>query len=275
MYGIYSSMANTFPTGVLRWTGDWSATTVYRYGDIALASTNVSYACGAVTSLNVDPATQPSTDWFPFPPSGGGGGVTSLSGIQGVITQSCVNGAYTVTEDNDIVLTIAYPTPPISSFTVTPESGLSNTGSSTAITLESTVRTIEVQTGLINVDGTEVPLWTLPFTPQGEGGACTTIISINLSGNSFVADSTLCTLELFYYETGSPSKQNLGQIYFFRTPGAVGQVIGFNATYSRTISTLTNTNYTLELQGTASSPTIGNPWTVASTGFIQSGLPAS
>jgi hypothetical protein len=61
-----------FPSGLLRWTGDWSATQEYRYGDIALASTNVSYACGVPTSLNVDPATQPSSDWFPFPSSGGG-----------------------------------------------------------------------------------------------------------------------------------------------------------------------------------------------------------
>ena len=269
-------MANTFPTGLLRWTGDWSATTVYRYGDIALASTNVSYACGSVTSLNVNPATQPSTDWFPFPPSGGGGGgVTSLSGIQGAITQSCVNGAYVVTDDNDIVLTIAYPTPPISSFTVTPESGLANTGDGTAIVLESTIRTTEIQTGLINLDGTEVVLWTSNFTPQGTGGACTTTLSINILGNSFTSLSTLCTLELFYYETGSLAKQNLGQIFFMRPPGAVGQVVGFNATYSRTISTLTNISYTVELQGTATATGFGNPWTIASTGFIQTGLPAS
>jgi hypothetical protein len=62
----------SFPSGLLRWTGSWSATRTYLYGDIALASTNVSYACGVPTSLNVDPATQPSTDWFGFPPSGGG-----------------------------------------------------------------------------------------------------------------------------------------------------------------------------------------------------------
>lgn len=264
-------MANTFPNGVLRWTGDWSATTVYRYGDITLASTNVSYACGAVTSLNIDPATQPSTDWFSFP-SDAVVGVTSLSGIHGVVTQSCVNGAYTV-QGNDILLTIAYPTPPISSVTVTPESGLT-VSAGPAVVLASTVQTIEVQTSFIAIDGTEVPLWTLPFTPQGTGLSCVTNISINLAGNSFAADSTLCTLELFYYETGSPSKQNLGQIYFLRPPGAVGQVLGFNATYSRTISTFTNTSYTLELQGTASSPTFGNPWTVSSTGFIQTGLPS-
>lgn len=272
---IYNSMANTFPTGVLRWTGDWINSTTYKYGDIALASTNVSYACGAVTSLNVDPATQPSTDWFPFPPSGGGGGgVTSLSGIQGVITQSCVNGTYTVV-DNNIVLTITYPTPPISSFTVTPESGLANTGSSTAIVLESTIRTTEIQTGLIPVDGTEVVLWVSNFTPQGAGGACTTTISFDIKANSFADDSTTCGLELFYYETGSPFKQTLGSISFFRPVGSVGQIIGFNASYNRVISTLTNTSYTLELQGTSSSLTIGNPWTVASTGFIQTGLPAS
>jgi len=62
----------SFPSGLLRWTGEWSATQQYRYGDIALASTNVSYACGVPTSLNNDPATQPSDDWFPFPSSGGG-----------------------------------------------------------------------------------------------------------------------------------------------------------------------------------------------------------
>jgi len=264
-----------FPIGTIRWAGNWVSTTRFRYGDAVLASTNVSYACGVQSSLGVNPATQPSTDWFPFPPSGGGGGgVTSLSGIQGVITQSCVNGAYVVTDDNDIVLTIAYPTPPISSFSITPESGLSNTGDGTAIVLSSTVQTIEVQTGLINVDGTEVTLWTIPFTPQGTGGSCVTTVSINLAANSFVADSTLCSLELFYSETGSPAKQSLGQIYFFRVPGVVGQVIGFNATYSRTISTLVNTSYTLELQGTANSPTLGNPWSVSSTGFIQTGLPA-
>lgn len=261
-----------FPTGVLRWTGNWSATTVYKYGDVILASTNVSYACGAVTSLNIDPTTQPSTDWFPFP-SDAVAGVTSLSGIQGVVTQSCVNGAYTV-QNNDILLTIAYPTPPISSVTVTPESGLIDNGTGTSVVLASTVQTIEVQTGLLAVDG-PTTLWTFPFTPQGTGSACVTTISINLSGNSFAADSTLCTLELFYYETLAPTpKTSLGQIYFFRVPGAVGQVIGFNATYCRTISTFTNTSYTLELEGTATSPTLGNPWTIGSRGFIQTGLPS-
>jgi hypothetical protein len=264
-------MANTFPTGVLRWTGDWSATTVYKYGDIALASTNVSYACGAVTSLNIDPATQPSTDWFPFP-SDAVAGVTSLSGIQGVVTQSCVNGAYTV-QNNDILLTIAYPTPPISSVSVTPDSGLT-VSAGPAVVLASTVQTIGIETVLIAVDGT-TSLWTLPFTPQGTGLSCVTNISINLSGNSFAVDSTLCTLELFYYETLAPTpRTSLGQIYFFRPPGAVGQVIGFNATYSRTISTFINTSYTFELEGTATSPTIGNPWTIGSRGFIQTGLPS-
>jgi len=81
----------SFPSGVLRWTGNWSATTEYRYGDIALASTNVSYACGVPTSLNVDPATQPSTDWFGFPSSGGGGSPSTWS--QFPATQDVVMGS--------------------------------------------------------------------------------------------------------------------------------------------------------------------------------------
>jgi hypothetical protein len=61
----------SFPTGILRFAGDWSAGENYLYGMYVLASGS-SYACGAVSDTGTDPTVQPSVVWFPFPPSGGG-----------------------------------------------------------------------------------------------------------------------------------------------------------------------------------------------------------
>jgi hypothetical protein len=83
-------MAAPFPDGILRWNGDWSPTTLYHYGDIVLASTNVSYACGVLTSLNENPVPAPSASWAPFPSTGGG--VTSLNTLSGALTLAAGTG---------------------------------------------------------------------------------------------------------------------------------------------------------------------------------------
>jgi hypothetical protein len=261
----------SFPSGVLRWTGSWSATTEYRYGDIALASTNVSYACGVPTSLNVDPATQPSTDWFAFPNQNGGvAGVASLSGIQGAITQSCVNGTYTTAGQN-VLLTIAYPAAPVQS--VAAGLGMTNSGDSSAVVLDSAVQTIPILQGSLGVDGTEVPVWTTdPFIPTKTG---TTVVNLSVQCSSGSDASPLLSLDLLLLDGGVPA--GLGSLSFVRPPGTVANHVGYNGTIAGTIQTTAGTSYTLQLQGTcATVPGIANPWVVVSSrGYIQTNFPAT
>lgn len=68
----------SFPTGVLRFAGNWSNTQKYLYGMYVLASGSP-YACGAVSDTGTTPTVQPSVVWFPFPPSGGGGDPSTWS----------------------------------------------------------------------------------------------------------------------------------------------------------------------------------------------------
>jgi hypothetical protein len=68
----------SFPTGILRFAGNWSNSQKYLYGMYVL-DTGVSYACGAVSDTGTDPTVQPSEVWFPFPPSGGGGNPSEWS----------------------------------------------------------------------------------------------------------------------------------------------------------------------------------------------------
>jgi len=56
----------SFPTGILRFAGNWSNTQKYLYGMYVIASGS-SYACGAVSDIGTDPTVQPSLVWFPFP----------------------------------------------------------------------------------------------------------------------------------------------------------------------------------------------------------------
>jgi hypothetical protein len=85
----------SFPTGILRFAGNWSNTQNYLYGMYVL-DTGVSYACGAVSDTGTDPTVQPSVVWFPFPPSGGGGGVSSLNSLTGAIDLQCPDGSITI-----------------------------------------------------------------------------------------------------------------------------------------------------------------------------------
>jgi len=62
----------SFPTGVLRYAGNWVSTETYIYGMFVIASDANAYGCGAVSDTGTDPIVQPSVVWFPYPSSGGG-----------------------------------------------------------------------------------------------------------------------------------------------------------------------------------------------------------
>jgi len=87
----------SFPTGILRFAGNWSNSQKYLYGMYVL-DTGVSYACGAVSDTGTDPTVQPSEVWFPFPPSGGGGNPSEWS--QYPATADVVVGSFKI-EDVD------------------------------------------------------------------------------------------------------------------------------------------------------------------------------
>jgi len=259
----------SFPSGVLRWTGSWVVNTIYRYGDIALASTNVSYACGVSTSLNVDPATQPSSDWFPFPNQGGGvAGVTSLSGVQGVITQSCQNGIYS-TSGGNILLEVAYPI-----LSVTAGTGLTNTGDNINVILATSaapIQTFEIDQASTGVNATEQPLWNVVFTPTVTGAG---VLNFNVVCQSTSDSAPSLLLELFYSNNGGTSFNSLGTINFLRPAGVIGTHNGYNGSFSRYFPT-SPSSMIIQLQGTCN--TVGGPilpWTVvSSTGYIQTNFP--
>lgn len=92
-------MSAPFPDGLLRWTGDWSPTTLYRYGDIVLASTNVSYVCGVPTSLNQNPVPAPSASWAPFPSSGGAAPQVYQATYYNSVAQTLISGDTDITFD--------------------------------------------------------------------------------------------------------------------------------------------------------------------------------
>lgn len=93
----------SFPTTPLRFAGDWNAITTFVYGEVVLAGAPaIAYACGVQSSLNIDPSVQPSTDWFPFPASGGG--VESLNTLTGNLTLAAGTGISVGTAGSTITL---------------------------------------------------------------------------------------------------------------------------------------------------------------------------
>jgi len=88
----------SFPTGLLRFAGDWDAGTTYIYGLYVIASDNTAYGCGATSDIGTDPIVQPSVVWFPYPQTGGGGGgVSSLETLTGALTLQSPDGSITIT----------------------------------------------------------------------------------------------------------------------------------------------------------------------------------
>jgi len=69
----------SFPTGLLRFAGNWDAGTTYIYGLYVIASDNLAYGCGATSDTGTDPTVQPSLVWFLYPQSGGGGSPSTWS----------------------------------------------------------------------------------------------------------------------------------------------------------------------------------------------------
>lgn len=86
---------------------EWANFVYYKTGDIATYNTTPYQAL----QPNVDVVpTGLAPNWVVLP-SGGGGGVSSLSGGTGALTQSCLNGTYSLV-GNNIELAIAYPVVP-------------------------------------------------------------------------------------------------------------------------------------------------------------------
>lgn len=85
----------------------WSDFAYYKTNDVATYNT-IAYQA-LQPNQNVVPSTL-APNWQVLP-SGGGGGVDSLSGGTGVLTQSCLNGTYSLV-GNNIELAITYPAVP-------------------------------------------------------------------------------------------------------------------------------------------------------------------
>lgn len=73
----------SFPSGVLRFAGNWKSTEEYLYGMLVVASDGFVYGCGADSDTGTDPIVQPSVVWFSYPSSGGGAGATGATGSTG------------------------------------------------------------------------------------------------------------------------------------------------------------------------------------------------
>lgn len=268
--------APAFPSGILRWTGDWSASTTYKYGDVVLASDNTSYACGIVSSLNQNPVPAPSVAWAAFPNQGGGGGggVTSISGAVGVVSQTCNIGTYSNPSPGSVALQITVPPAPVQS--VTAGIGLRNSGSSSAVSLNVPISTWAIDENLKQVQsGATTLLWTTnSFTPLVEGPM---IINFGVTCQNNEIISYNLILELFY-KPSSTAEVSLGTIEF-RVPqlpsGAPGvPITGFNGSFVRTEYLDVLNSYTIYLKGTCTAGITANPWdVVTSIGYVQTGLP--
>jgi hypothetical protein len=86
----------SFPTGLLRFAGNWDAGTTYLYGMYVIASNNIAYGCGATSDMGTDPTVQPSDVWFPYPQTGGGGSPSTWSTYPA--TADLVMGAYKIVD---------------------------------------------------------------------------------------------------------------------------------------------------------------------------------
>jgi hypothetical protein len=226
--------APAFPTGILRWMGDWSGTTTYHYGDVVLASDNTSYACGIVSSLNQNPAPPPSIAWAAFPNQGGGGG-----GVQ----------------------------------SVTAGIGLRNSGTASAVNLNVPISTVAInETNKIVTGGATSVLWTTQsFTPLQEGNVVINF-SVTCENNDIASDHL--DLELFYKPAlASDTPMGITRLTLFPPAIPVYPLTGYNATFSVS-EYFTVQAYTFFLKGTCPVSVTVNPWIVTtSIGYFQIGLP--
>jgi hypothetical protein len=125
----------SYPTGVLRYAGDWNVSREYSYGMFVVASDSLCYALGVPTNTGTDPTSvDASTTWFlltNLPPIGG---VTSVSGgtaisITGTATEPIVNSTVipnvvvaqnvTIGQDNIAIITYQPESIPSGSMYVT------------------------------------------------------------------------------------------------------------------------------------------------------------
>ena len=264
--------APAFPSGILRWAGDWSATTLYHYGDIVLASTNISYVCGITSSLNQNPAPPPSIAWAAFPNQGGGGGggVTSITGAVGVVTQACNIGVYANPRPDSVTLEITAVE------SLTAGIGLRNSGTASAVSLNVPISTWAIDENLKQVQsGATTLLWTTnSFTPLVEGPM---IINFGVTCQNNEILSYNLILELFY-KPSSTAEVSLGTIEFrvpqLPTGAPTVPITGFNGSFIRTEYIGVSDSYTIYLKGTCTAGITANPWdVVTSIGYVQTGLP--
>lgn len=280
----------SFPSGVLRWTGAWSSTTEYRYGDIALASTNVSYACGVPTSLNVDPATQPSTDWFAFPSQGGGSPSTwsqfpatseVVMGTQSIVDQTgyYVN-SMTMNTGNDVNIQAMLTSS--SSIYLQPNT----TGSvivgvaPPAIAPSSSLKVDKIENlsdgfgtagQLLTSDGSKIQWINAVQTSAIEYGAfdisggaeeplwTTASFTPTVSGNATVNLSVTASsasdlsprLRLdLLYIEDGAVINSAGYVIFIRPPGVTNPHEGYNGTFTKVFQTTAGSSYVIQLQTT-------------------------
>jgi len=86
------------PSGVLRYAGIWNVTDTYIPGLFVQSSlVNNWYAVLQTVTGGADPSVALAPDWVAFPPSGGGGGVTTLNTLAGAITLQSPDGSITIT----------------------------------------------------------------------------------------------------------------------------------------------------------------------------------
>jgi hypothetical protein len=85
------------PSGVLRYAGIWNVTDTYTPGLFVQSSLVAnSYAVLQSVTGGADPSVALAPDWVAFPPSGGGGGVTTLNTLTGAITLQSPDGSITI-----------------------------------------------------------------------------------------------------------------------------------------------------------------------------------
>jgi len=146
----------SIPSGVLKYAGIWSVSSSYLYADFVVSPIDSLAYVLVITTLTggADPSV-PSASWVNIPNGGGGGGITSLNGLDsgdnaGILTLVSADGSVTFTtptpSTGQIDASVTYPT------TVTQLNGLTSSVSLTSplntITITPTGPDIELEANI-------------------------------------------------------------------------------------------------------------------------------